>query len=88
MTRSLECRILMHMRKACLHGDLRLFQRYSRYPDRKDWIFNHVIWHISVLLRDTTPIKSDSIEIFSSVESEKVRVISLCKYGNNRDNRI
>ena len=54
-------------------------KEYLRYQIPKDWIFNRVISNISVELRETTLIISDSIETCSPVESEIVRVVSLCR---------
>ena len=48
-----------------------------RYPDPKHRILNRVISDISVLLRETTHLISDSIDTVSTVESEIVRVVSL-----------
>ena len=44
----------------------------------EDWIFNHVILDIYVVLRETTLTISDSNEIGSPVESEIMRVVFLC----------
>ena len=47
------------------------------YPDHEDRIFNRVISHISVVLRETTLTISGSIDTGSAVESEIVRVVFL-----------
>ena len=54
-------------------------RKYLRYPNPKDRIFNCVILDISVELRETILIISDSIETCSPVESEIVRNVSLCR---------
>ena len=50
-----------------------------KVPTLKIGLFNRVILDISVVLRETTLISSDSIETGSPVETEIVRVVSLSK---------
>ena len=49
-----------------------------RYPDPGYRIFNRVISDIPVVLRETTLTISDSFEAGSPIETEIVRVVSLC----------
>ena len=47
-----------------------LFGKGLRYPNPEDRILNRVFWDISVVLKETAPTISDSIETNSPVETE------------------
>ena len=58
-----------------------------KYSDPEYEVFSRAISVISVVLRETTLIISDSIETGAPVESEIVRVVSLSSTNrNNSDN--
>ena len=48
-----------------------------RYSDSEEQILNHVTSYISIVLKETNLIISDSIETDSPVKSEIMRVVSL-----------
>ena len=54
-----------------------LFNAIVRYSDPENRIFNRVISDISVVLRETPPTISDSIQTGSPAESERVREVFL-----------